>query len=189
MLTLTGAISGPGTLCSRRTPGTLQLDNTGNDYAGSTHIHGNGATLRLGTSEVVPDGSSVYVNAGGTFNLNNFNETIGSLEGSGLVTLDNGTLTTGGNNSSTTFSGTINGSGGGLIKQGFGTMTITAANNHIDSVNTTISRGTLRLGNNEPYRQFGGRSQRRRQRSDLNASLKLSGLWLVLAMSHSAAAT
>ena len=48
---------------------------------------------------------------GATFNLNNFAETIGSLAGAGNVTLGTGILTAGGDNSSTTFSGVMSGTG------------------------------------------------------------------------------
>ena len=66
---------------------------------------------------------------GATFNLNNFAETMGSLAGAGNVTLGTGILTTGGNNTSTTYSGVMSGTGG-LTKAGTGTFTLSGANTY-----------------------------------------------------------
>jgi autotransporter-associated beta strand protein len=57
------------------------------------------------------------------------------------------TLTTGGNNTSTTFSGVIQDGAGvtGLTKIGTGTFTLTGANTYTGG--TTISAGTLQIGN------------------------------------------
>ena len=57
------------------------------------------------------------------------------------------TLTTGGNNTSTTFSGVIQDGAGvtGLTKVGTGTFTLTGANTYTGG--TTISAGTLQIGN------------------------------------------
>ena len=57
------------------------------------------------------------------------------------MTLGNATLTTGSDNSSTTFSGGISGAGG-LVKTGTGTFILTGANNTYTD-GTTISGGTL----------------------------------------------
>lgn len=102
----------------------------GNNYSGATTV--NGGILQIGTAnsvQVIPDRSAVSIGATGTLDLNNNNETIGSLAGAagGLVTLGTGTLTTGLDNSSTDFSGVISGTGG-LVKIGTGTQTLSGAN-------------------------------------------------------------
>ena len=77
------------------------------------------------------------------------------------------TLTTGGNNTSTTFSGVIQDGVGvtGLTKVGTGTFTLTGANTYTGG--TTISAGTLQIGN-------GGTtgSDRRQHRSTTVRSLQ-----------------
>ena len=62
----------------------------------------------------------------GTLNLDDFQvggRTIGSLEGDGIVLLGARTLTVGSNSLSTTFSGTIQGTGA-IAKTGSGTLTL-----------------------------------------------------------------
>ena len=84
---------------------------------------------------------------GAILDLNGTNETIGSLAGGGgtggNVTLGAGILTTGGDNSSGTFSGVMSGTGG-LTKQGTGTFTLSGANTYTGA--TTINAGTVQLG-------------------------------------------
>ncbi|HYG78294.1 MAG TPA: autotransporter-associated beta strand repeat-containing protein [Planctomycetota bacterium] len=87
--------------------------------------------------------SAYTVNAGATLDANNQSTVIGSLAGSGSVTLGTGTLGTGANNSSTTFSGVISGSGT-FGKQGTGTLTLTGDNTY---GKTIVSSGTLQVGN------------------------------------------
>ncbi len=94
-------------------------------------------------ANAIPDTSAVTVAGPATLDLHGFNETIGSLTGSGSVTLGSGTLTTG-NSTATTFSGMISGTGG-LTKVGTGTFTLTGTNTY--SGTTTISAGTLQISN------------------------------------------
>jgi autotransporter-associated beta strand protein len=76
---------------------------------------------------------------------------VGSLAGSGRFFLGANTITVGANNQSTTVSGVIQdggangGAGGALVKVGTGTLTLTGKNTY--SGDTTISAGTLQLGN------------------------------------------
>lgn len=127
--------------------GVVQLTNTANNYNGATNI--TAGTLRLGNSEVLPNGTAVSISSGATLDLNNFNETIGSLAGDAGATVTlpgatNRTLTTGGNNATTTYAGTITDSGTGvlsLVKTGTGTMTLSGDNSYRGA--TTVSAGTL----------------------------------------------
>jgi len=96
--------------------------------------------LRLGPGGSLAPTGALTVNAGGTFDLNSFNQTIGSLAGAGSVTLGAGTLTTGSDNTSTTFSGTISGTGG-LTKIGAGTLVLTGNNPYSGA--TAVNGGRL----------------------------------------------
>jgi autotransporter-associated beta strand protein len=139
-LTVSAAISGSGAL-TQAGSGTLTLSGA-NSYAGATFI--TAGTLRLGVASALPSNTAITVAAGATLDLNNNNATIGSLAGAGLVKLGSGTLTTGGDNTSTTFSGIIRGTGG-LTKPGTGTLCLAGANTY--SGDTDILAGTLKLQN------------------------------------------
>ena len=130
-------ISGTGNL-TQNGSGNLTL-NSANTYTGATTI--NAGTLALGASNSIASTSNLNV-AGGTFNLAGFNQALGSITGSGNITLGAGTLTTN-SSSSTTFSGVISGSGG-LTKNGSGALTLSGANTYTGT--TTVNAGTLRLG-------------------------------------------
>ncbi len=102
----------------------------------------NSAVLRLAAANQINDGSAVTINSDGKLDLNNNNETIGSLAGSGAVTLGTGTLTLAANTTST-YSGAISGTGG-LVKSGTGTLTLTGASSY--SGTTAINQGTVVAG-------------------------------------------
>jgi autotransporter-associated beta strand protein len=145
-LTLSGAIAngnGPGAL-TKAGSGTLILSGT-SSYTGGTNV--NAGTLQAGATNAFASSSAFTVVSGATLSLNSFNETVGSLAGAGNVTLGSGTLTTGGNDSSTTFSGSIGsiGGSGGLTKAGNGAFILTGASTY--GGGTTISAGTLQIGN------------------------------------------
>ena len=136
--TYTGILSGTGGLTKQGT-GVFTLSGN-NTYTGATTI--GAGILQLGAANRIANTSAVTVNAGATFNLNNFAETIGSLAGAGNVTLGTGTLTTGGNNTFTAFSGVMSGTGG-LTKAGTGIFTLSGANTYTGA--TTINAGTLQV--------------------------------------------
>ncbi len=140
--TLAGAISGAGGL-SKIGTGTLTLTGA-SSYTGATSV--NAGTLQAGATNTFAPLSAFTVASGGTLNLASFNQSIGSLAGAGSVALGAATLTTGNDNTSTTFSGTISGSGS-LIKVGTGTLTLAGANAYTGG--TTLAGGTLSLANNQ----------------------------------------
>jgi len=140
--TLVGTISGAGGL-SKIGTGTLTLAGA-SSYTGATSV--NAGTLQAGGTNTFAPSSAFTVASGATLNLASFNQTIGSLAGAGAVTLGSATLTTGTDNTSTTFSGTISGSGN-LIKVGTGVLTLAGANAYTGG--TTLAGGTLSLANNQ----------------------------------------
>jgi autotransporter-associated beta strand protein/YVTN family beta-propeller protein len=136
--TLSGAISGPGGL-TKIGLGTLILSGAGS-YAGATSI--NAGTLQAAAIGAFSPNSAYTVASGAFLDLNGFSQTIGSLAGAGNVMLGTATLTTGSDNTSTTFSGGIGGAGG-LTKIGTGMFMLSGANSY--SGGTTIQAGTLAL--------------------------------------------
>lgn len=183
--TLVGKITGDYALDLSGYQGALNvvtLSNTGNDFTGNlslnTNLNANTVfnaagvlTVRLGASEVIPNGlgkGNVVLNGGTgavTLDLNGFNETINSLISYTHTNLfitnakvgATATLTIGDNNASTLvaanatystfFGGVIRDTGTGIIgltKIGEGTQTLTGANTY--SGTTTISKGILMAG-------------------------------------------
>ena len=98
-------ISGTGSL-TKVGAGTLTLSGN-NTYSGMTTVDP-GLVPENGRRSGHRGGGG---DANGTLNLLS-SETIGSLDGSGAVTLNANTLITGGNNTSTVFSGVASGTGG-----------------------------------------------------------------------------
>jgi outer membrane autotransporter protein len=152
---LGGAISGTGGL-TKIGGGTLTLSGS-STYAGATAL--NVGTLQAAATNAFAAGSAFTVAGGAVLNLASFNQSIGSLAGAGSVTLGSATLTTGNDNTSTTFSGVISGTGG-LTKTGTGTLTLAGVNTYLGA--TTINAGTLavaadnNLGNAAGALAFGG---------------------------------
>ena len=146
--TVANVLSG-GLNLTQEGSGALVLSGS-NSYTGNTTVN-LGSTLRLGGSSVLPDGSgAVAVTVNGTLDLNGYSPTLPGLSGSGTITTSVAglaTLSVGNTNLSCTFGGVIqNGSGQlALTKTGTGTLTITGSNTY--SGTTTISSGTLQLGN------------------------------------------
>jgi autotransporter-associated beta strand protein/T5SS/PEP-CTERM-associated repeat protein len=134
--TLAGAIGGAGGL-TKVGAGTMTLSGA-STYLGGTTV--NAGTLQAGAANVFAPASAHTIANGATLNLAGFNQSIGSLAGAGAVTLGAATLTTGNDNTSTTFSGAISGTGG-LTKIGTGTLLLTGTSNYTGA--TTVNAGTL----------------------------------------------
>jgi autotransporter-associated beta strand protein len=136
--TLEQSLTGPGGL-TKAGSGTLALAGT-NTYTGGTTIAA--GTLQVRGGQAIGDLSAVTLAPGATLALAD-SETIGSLAGQGRVALGAARLTAGGDNMSTTFAGTIDGTGG-LTKAGSGTLTLAGTNTYTGG--TTIAAGTLQVG-------------------------------------------
>jgi autotransporter-associated beta strand protein len=154
--TLVYAGTSPNTLTGTTTvdAGTLRLNKpAGVDAIAGPLVIGDGVgndIVSLAHTEQIGDLVDVTINASGTLDFATFGataETIGSLAGSGRVeTGILGSLTTGGNGFSTTFSGVISG-GGSLIKLGVDGMVLTGANTHTGP--TSIMQGILAINGSE----------------------------------------
>uniref|UniRef100_Q11KT9 Outer membrane autotransporter barrel domain n=2 Tax=Phyllobacteriaceae TaxID=69277 RepID=Q11KT9_CHESB len=136
-LTMSGAVTGTGRL-RKEGPGTLVLSGI-NTYTGGNLV--NSGILRAGSTQAFGNTATwTTVNSGGTLDLAGFNNSIGGLIGTGAVSLGSATLTLT-NGYSSTFSGTISGTGG-LTKEGGGTQTFSGCANDYTGP-TTINGGTI----------------------------------------------
>jgi len=138
--TWSGVFSGGGAL-AKAGAGTLTLSGP-NTYTGATTVAA--GTLAAGAVNTLPGLTAVTVEGPGILDLAGFNQSIGSLAGAGGVTLGGATLTTGNDNTSTSFSGVMSGAGA-LDKVGTGTFILAGDNSYTGG--TTISSGTLQFGN------------------------------------------
>ena len=140
--TFSGGISGAGAL-TQSGAGVMVLGGN-NTFTNILTIAA--GTVRLGSSGGISASCPVVITRfNAIFDLNNFNATIGSLASAagGGVTLGSGSLTAGSNNSTTTNSAVISGTGN-FTKAGTGTLRLTGANTYTGT--TTVSAGALQLG-------------------------------------------
>ncbi|WP_179949418.1 autotransporter-associated beta strand repeat-containing protein [Synechococcus sp. UW140] len=114
--------------------GTLNLSGT-NTYTGATNV--NAGSLKITGS--LDETTTVTVGSGGTLKMG-IDDVVGAIAGAGSIELGAYTLGVGANDSSTTFSGTISGTGG-LTK--FGTGTLTLAGDNTYSGASFVEAGTL----------------------------------------------
>ena len=144
-LSLAGNITGTGSVVQAGTGTSILAGN--NSYSGVTTV--SLGTLQAGSATGLSGTSDFTVNATGTLDLHGFSSAIGSLAGSGTVSdLSTTAVTlTAGDSVNTTFSGLLqNGNGSlGLVKSGTDTLILTG--NNLYTGGTTISGGTLQLGN------------------------------------------
>lgn len=134
------SISGSGGL-TKLGAGTMTLVNQ-DSYTGGTTV--SAGTLQIGGANILATTGALTIN-GGTFDLAGHNQTVGSFGGNGgTVTLGTGTLTVD-QSASTSYAGAISGTGG-LVFSGGGTLALTGPNTYTGG--TTLSSGTLTLGNN-----------------------------------------
>jgi len=139
--TLSGVIIGSG-MFNQNGTGVTILTNASNGFTGPVNI--NNGTLRAGNAFVMGNLPAVTVAGPGVFDLNSFDQEIGSLAGDGSVTLGTATLTTGGNNTSTLFSGIISGAGNVVKTGAASTWTLSGPNSYTGT--THIKEGTIQAG-------------------------------------------
>jgi autotransporter-associated beta strand protein len=138
--------SGNATAGNATITNSFFLGFEGQSTAGNATVHTVRGSVQF--TETASGGSARFItDAGGMFSIATGSGgaagpiTVGSIEGAGTYFLGANQLTTGGNNLSTTVSGTIVGAGGSLVKTGSGTLTLSNFNGY--SGPTTVNAGTL----------------------------------------------
>ncbi len=184
--TLSASVSGSGQLIK---DGIGVLTLTGNNtYTGATTV--NAGVLLAGSAGAFSPASAFTVNTGAVLDLGGFDNAVGSLSGSGVVqnsatsevptsptnaavtaALPANTLTVGGNNTSTTFSGTLQDGTNvlALNKVGTGTLVLTGTNTYTGSDHDQRRNAPARRWRHDRkhrrgchrQRDFGLRSERR----------------------------
>jgi autotransporter-associated beta strand protein len=147
VLTLNGVLSetgGPRTL-TKTGAGILALADA-NTFSGDTKVAG--GTLRLDHALALSNSTLDYNNYGGSVNFGAQTAvTLGGLKGAQSLALTNGsaaavTLTVGGNNANTTYSGVASGAGS-LVKTGAGKLTLAGGQTYTGD--TRVNSGILEL--------------------------------------------
>ena len=146
-----GMIEGAGAV--QLTGGSLTLTNANNDYSGGTTI-GVGATLLLQGAGSLNETGDVIDN--GTFNITGINTsiTVGDMTGSGIINLGGKLLIVDPNDTPTTFSGNIIGSGGQLTLDsttaGTPLWTLSGINTYTGATSVTTG-ATLQAGSTTAF--------------------------------------
>ncbi|MFZ9399826.1 MAG: beta strand repeat-containing protein, partial [Opitutales bacterium] len=146
-LTVSGAITGAFSL-EKTGAGILTLSSAASTYSGTTTVAA--GVLQAGIAQGFSSASAHVVSAGAILRLNNFDAAIGSLAGAGTVenagAANARTLTVGANNTSTTFSGTLQNGGAfalALMKTGNGSLTLSGTNTNTGNI--TVVSGALNV--------------------------------------------
>ena len=140
--TLSSNISGSGTVTY--SADSITIENGSNTYTGATTVAVTGVVV-ADSETALPSSSAITVDGQLTINQNN---AIGSLAGTGSISIASGKLLfTNQDNSSTGYSGTISGAGS-FEKLGLGTLTLSGENtttgtNSITAGALTVSNGAL----------------------------------------------
>ncbi|WP_277344301.1 Ig-like domain-containing protein, partial [Metapseudomonas otitidis] len=143
--TFSGNISGTGGMIFTQSgAATYSTTLTGtNTYTGNTLLLNYG-WLKLDGNASMADTNAVRVNGNSVLTLLS-DQTLGSLASNNAnasIQLGSYTLTAGGDNTSTSVSGVVSGTGS-LVKQGSGTLTLSGSNSYGGT--TTVSGGTLSI--------------------------------------------
>ncbi|GHB98840.1 autotransporter-associated beta strand repeat-containing protein [Cerasicoccus arenae] len=143
-----GGLNGAGQNVVITGGGTTVFKGPSGSQSGFTQVN-NGATLLFGDAgNRINDNSAIIVQSGATLDMANaaYSDTVGSLAGGGTIRTRGATLTAGGDNTNTTFSGSIQ-DGGNFIKTGTGNMAFTGSNTFTGALSVNAGKATLGANN------------------------------------------
>ncbi|GAB1488057.1 hypothetical protein MASR2M8_05000 [Opitutaceae bacterium] len=143
--TISGAISSGVSGLTKDGAGTLLLSGV-NGYTGTTQV--NAGTLAFGATNSIGTSNLVATATGAVVDLNGFNQSIGSISGTGTIDFSGAELTLNGNS---TFAGIFDGSGTLVLNAG-SSLTFGAGFNNTN-LNIVLNGGSLFLNNT--YSTFG----------------------------------
>ncbi|MBS0647761.1 MAG: autotransporter domain-containing protein [Verrucomicrobia bacterium] len=138
--TYNGNISGAGGQIIKNGSSTWTL-GSGNSYTGGTTV--NNGTIKLGTDNAIPN-ASLTINSPGVVELDNFLQTLAVLMGDGSITMGDAILEINSNTTDSSFSGSITGPSGQVVKEGIATLTLSGKNTFADGL--LVDQGTVKLG-------------------------------------------
>lgn len=118
------------------------LGGSGTAHTGLVYVES--GVVRIGNVDAISAASLVIVKEGAVFDLANTPEDMGGLSGAGTVRIGTGSLGVGQNNTDSTFSGALTGSGT-FNKLGTGRLTL-SGNNAGYSGTVNVLAGTLEVG-------------------------------------------
>jgi fibronectin-binding autotransporter adhesin len=121
--------------------GTMVVAGGSATVTGTT-LHTGTTTIDAGATFNGAINNNALLTVNGAANLGPQPTTVGSLTGSGNVNVNAATFTVGGDNTSTTYSGTFGGGGNTLVKVGTGTLTLTGNSAGV-VVASNVNAGTL----------------------------------------------
>ena len=130
----------------------LTLNSASSNYSGPTTVGQGTLAVSGAATDILSQNSDFTVSNGATLSLAGFSQVIGSLAGGGSVTTGNvgaAQITMGGDNASTTFSGSITGSGtgGGITKNGTGTFVLSGSDSNGGGNGVTVNGGVFVASN------------------------------------------
>lgn len=141
----TNIITGSGAL-TKTGSSTLSLA-AANTHSGITTV--SNGTLALANVDALQNSTLDTGASGGqsvTFTVSGTNTyDIGGLQGADALAITDDSISVGANNQSTSYTGILSSSGGGLTKVGTGTLTLTGTNTHTGA--TTVTAGVLNIQN------------------------------------------
>ncbi|MBI1840884.1 MAG: autotransporter-associated beta strand repeat-containing protein [Verrucomicrobia bacterium] len=108
----------------------------------------NADVVRYGLDNQIADGAAITIASSGLLDLNDRNDTVGTIKGVGRIDLGSGVLRAGADDGTDTYDGLILGTGS-LFKLGVGAWTLSGNNTY--SGPTTVSAGALVVNGSQPH--------------------------------------